>query len=167
MLSTLLKRTSTCSLLLHTNWAAVGPSRFLASDGASTSGSDSISQEQAVIDRELPEVIKPGSEIGSRDTDDAALAQRQDAAVARFLEERFGKGRVALVRILQRYQVVVRGGQEEGTKLLDALSSVPEDADRGAIALILQSHHAAVRGAPQQAEMLLDNLLDWRRQSQA
>ena len=36
-------------------------------------------------------------------------------------ESRYGRERIALAKILQKHQVVVRGGQEDGLKLLEAL----------------------------------------------
>ncbi|KAK9804230.1 hypothetical protein WJX72_002405 [[Myrmecia] bisecta] len=89
--------------------------------------------EKVVLARELPEVVAPVGDIehgASKFTEDE-IKERQSKAVRSWMEQRMGREKVALVQILQQHNVIVRGGQEEGLKLVDALLHWKAQGDEG------------------------------------
>ncbi|EIE21242.1 hypothetical protein COCSUDRAFT_57146 [Coccomyxa subellipsoidea C-169] len=49
------------------------------------------------------------------------MRQRKNKAVKAWLEHQVGGEKLDVVQILQSHHVIVRGGPEEGTRLIDAL----------------------------------------------
>ncbi|KAK9901993.1 hypothetical protein WJX75_000523 [Coccomyxa subellipsoidea] len=70
----------------------------------------------------LPEVT-PEVEDGNtyRSITEDEMRQRKNKAVKIWLEHQVGKEKLDVVQILQAHHVIVRGGPEEGTKLINAL----------------------------------------------
>ncbi|KAK9840753.1 hypothetical protein WJX81_002357 [Elliptochloris bilobata] len=66
----------------------------------------------------LPE---PLTEEEQSESHKAEVTRRKGAVVRAWLEDRLGAEQVALVKILQSFGVVVRGGPEDGKKLVTAL----------------------------------------------
>ncbi|BDA51049.1 hypothetical protein COCOBI_17-2690 [Coccomyxa sp. Obi] len=102
--------------------------RQLDSRSASTTGcafetgakDDSYAQQE--FENGLPE-IRPEFEDGStsRDISEEEMRQRKNKAVKAWLEHQVGKEKLDVVQILQAHHVIVRGGPEEGNKLISAL----------------------------------------------
>ncbi|GLC47064.1 hypothetical protein PLESTB_001273000 [Pleodorina starrii] len=67
-----------------------------------------------------------GRALDSEDEDPAVLEQRKRRSIQTYLEQQLGGGdsdRVTLAVLLQRHGVVVRGGQPEALKLMEALAA--------------------------------------------
>lgn len=61
-------------------------------------------------------------------TTEAELRDRQSRAITSWMESRLGTDKVRLAKLLQQNNCVVRGGVEEGQKLMDALMAWKSDA---------------------------------------
>ncbi len=117
-----------CGCLLRrypaANFATARGAASPAEDDAHTAAQRGALHELAVARRELPVVDAatataqagaPGSAA------DPEVQERKAGALRAALESAFGADRMRVVRILQDHQVVVRGGPDEASKLLDAL----------------------------------------------
>ncbi|CAL8466171.1 g5707 [Coccomyxa elongata] len=102
--------------------------RQLDSRSASTTGRASATgaKDDGFVQQEfedgLPE-IRPELQDGStsRYISEEEMRQRKNKAVKAWLEHQVGREKLDVVQILQAHHVIVRGGPEEGNKLIKAL----------------------------------------------
>ncbi|KAL3151852.1 hypothetical protein ABBQ38_012817 [Trebouxia sp. C0009 RCD-2024] len=83
-----------------------------------------ILHEQGVLERELPDlkdvVQDEGPGAGRSSTEDE-LKQRKSSVVRAWMETQVGADKVEVAQILKDHGALVRGGPEQGQKLMEAL----------------------------------------------
>jgi len=79
--------------------------------------------ELDVSSRELPEVVAApeAEEGGPGKLTLEELKARQSRSVQAWLDKQVGAEKLHLAKLLQQHGVIVRGGQEQGQKLMEAL----------------------------------------------
>ncbi|CAK0786048.1 hypothetical protein CVIRNUC_009261 [Coccomyxa viridis] len=121
MLRSLVHGIGTCA---HSSRAAV---RRLHSSGCNllhdARGNDpsTTSAAQEEMHSGLPDVMPETDEGGGPPVSEEEMKRRKNKAVMSWLEEQMGQDRMDAARLLQQHNVIVRGGPQEGKKLLDAL----------------------------------------------
>ncbi|CAL5228538.1 g11692 [Coccomyxa viridis] len=113
-----------------------GASRWLHSSGNSQESSgtsrDSSSFTQHEMQSGLPDIMPETDEGGGPSLSEEEMKQRKTKAVMSWLEDKMGRDKLDVAKLLQRHNVIVRGGAEEGRKLLDALVEWKQQGQAGA-----------------------------------
>ncbi|KAL0024130.1 hypothetical protein WJX77_000599 [Trebouxia sp. C0004] len=83
-----------------------------------------VLHEQDMLQRELPEspdALQDAGQGAGRSITEEELTQRKSFAVRAWLEGKVGRDKVEVAQILKDHNVLVRGGPEQGSKLMEAL----------------------------------------------
>ncbi|KAL0048033.1 hypothetical protein WJX82_006159 [Trebouxia sp. C0006] len=83
-----------------------------------------VLHEQDVLQKELPEsadALQDAGQGAGKSITEEELTQRKSSAVRAWMEGQVGRDKVQVAQILKDHNVLVRGGPEQGSKLMEAL----------------------------------------------
>ncbi|DBA89670.1 hypothetical protein WJX79_003311 [Trebouxia sp. C0005] len=83
-----------------------------------------VLHEQDMLQRELPEspdALQDAGQGAGKSITEEELTQRKSSAVRAWMEGQVGRDKVQVAQILKDHNVLVRGGPEQGSKLMEAL----------------------------------------------